>query len=236
MRRRRRYFAWFFLGVLVSVTTAAAFWFGLVPQRWSPLAPLDLDKPDDWFIDFKLAALHGDQKLCQSVLKAPAIDSTPVRDQPYKNGCGWRNAVKVEAAGGASIGVDTLSCEAAAALALWVAHDVQPEAQATFGSSVKGFETMGTYSCRNIVGNPFWRDFRSQHAIANAIDISAVRLADGRSISVLKDWRGDSTEAKFLRSIHRKACKYFRVALGPDFNKAHENHFHFDRGPLSTCK
>lgn len=236
MRRRRRLFSWLLLGILVGITTAAAFWFGLVPQRWSLLAPLSLERPTDWFVDFKLAALHRDPRLCQSVLKEPHITSTPVRDEPFKNGCGWRNAVRVQAAGGAAIGLDKLTCEAAAALALWVEHEVQPEAKAAFGTDVKSLETMGTYSCRNIVGNPFWRDFRSQHATANAVDIAGFRLSDGRYISVLRNWKGNDAEAKFLKSVHRKACKYFRVALGPEFNPAHENHFHFDRGPLSTCR
>jgi len=53
---------------------------------------------------------------------------------------------------------------------------------------------------------------------------------------VLKDWRGQTPEAEFLRLAHAGACNYFRVALGPEFNRAHRDHFHLDRGILSTCK
>lgn len=236
MARPRRMFSWLFLFILLTVATGAAFWLGLVPQRWSPLAPVSLEAPNDWFIDFKLAALHNDNQLCASVLKAPRIVSKPVPDKPYLNGCGWRNAVNVDAAGGASISVQPLTCEAAAALALWVNYEVQPQAQELLGSQVDRIDTMGTYSCRNIVGNAFWKDFRSQHATANAVDIAAIKLTDGRVISILRDWKGTGPEAAFLKSIHQRACKYFRVALGPEFNPAHENHFHFDRGPLRTCR
>ena len=52
-----------------------------------------------------------------------------------------------------SSALEQLTCEAAAALALWVEHEVQPLAVSTFGSRVAGIEDMGTYSCRNMIGN-----------------------------------------------------------------------------------
>jgi hypothetical protein len=105
-----------------------------------------------------------------------------------------------------------------------------------FGQEVVTLGDMGTYDCRNIVGNPFWKGVRSQHAAANAIDISGFTFADGRSISVLRDWKGKGPESQFLREAHRRSCRYFRVALSPDFNAAHANHFHFDRGLMWTCR
>ena len=33
-----------------------------------------------------------------------------------------------------------------------------------------------------------------------------------------------------------RACRYFRVAIGPEFNEAHWNHLHFDRGIFARCK
>jgi hypothetical protein len=35
-------------------------------------------------------------------------------------------------------------------------------------------------------------------------------------------------KALFLRGAHRAACGIFATALGPEANKAHKNHFHFD--------
>ena len=34
--------------------------------------------------------------------------------------------------------------------------------------------------------------------------------------------------AKFLRKIHKDACGIFGTVLGPEANRAHENHFHLD--------
>ena len=51
-----------------------------------------------------------------------------------------------------------------------------------------------------------------------------------------EDWKGTGREATFLRAVHARACRYFRVAIGPDFNEAHWNHFHYDRGIMRTCK
>ncbi len=91
----------------------------------------------------------------------------------------------------------------------------------------------------------------SEHAFANALDIAGFELADGRTISVEKDWprltpdemakpveerraslaaRAVSNEAKFLAAVHAAACARFTTVLGPDANAAHAGHFHFDLG------
>lgn len=236
MRRLFRLLARLLLIGLLLAATSAAFWFGIVPQRFSPLAPIALDAPQQWFIDLKLAALRRDPALCHAVLKTPQIDTTQVDDIPINKGCGLINGVRTSAIAGARLSADRMSCELAAALALWMAHDVQPLAMATFGKPVQGVQHLGTYACRNIVGRAFWKDFRSQHATANAIDIGGFTLEGGRQISVLKHWSGDGVEARFLRDVHARACGYFRVVLGPEFNASHRDHFHFDRGDLKTCR
>jgi hypothetical protein len=236
LRGAFRLFAW----SLILAATFGAFWFGLVPQRFSPFAPISLEATDQWFLDPRLAALRRDPQLCQSVLKAPHIDAMPVPDQAYKDGCGWINAVKFQTAGGTQLGAEPVTCELAAAVTLWIEHEVQPAAITAFGKKVTGIEDMGTYDCRNIIGSNVWKNVKSQHASANAIDIAGFTLEDGRKVSVLKDWpskgKERASEALFLRAIKARSCRYFRVSLGPDFNDAHKNHFHFDRGPMWTCR
>jgi hypothetical protein len=224
------------LALLILGVLLAAFWFGLVPQRYSPFAPISLAEPPSWFVDFRLAALRRDPETCRAVLTAPHINATPIADHVRPDGCGWQNAVRISSVGGAEYGAQQLTCEAAAALALWVEYQLQPLAVATFGQRVTGIDDMGTYSCRNIIGNKRWADMRSQHSLANAIDIGGFRLADGRHISVAKDYKGAGKEAEFLREAHMRACYYFRVAIGPEFNAAHWNHLHLDRGILTRCK
>lgn len=236
MRRRGRVFARLLLLVLLAAVAVAAFWFGLVPQRLSPFSPISLKEPSHWFLDARLATLRRDAPLCNAVLSAPDAIATPIAPRPYKDGCGWENGVRVSKAGGAEVGLDPVTCEVAVAAALWVQHEVQPVAQEIFGQRVTKIRDMGTYDCRNIIGRKVWQDMRSQHATANAWDIAGFTLEDGRYISVLRDWRGSEREARFLHEVHARACRYFRVALSPNFNAAHKDHFHFDRGPLWTCR
>ncbi len=236
MRKRRLPIGRFLLLLIVLAGIGLAFRQGLVPAKYSPLPALDLESPLPLIVDWQLAELRYDAELCSRVLVPPHIEAVATRDNPLRRGCGWTNSVRVSSVGGARLPVDKLSCQAAAALALWMVHEVQPLAMSMFGQRVKSLEHMGTYSCRNIVGNPFWKNKRSEHATANAIDISAFTLENGKRITVLRDWNRRSPEAEFLRLTHAGACNYFRVALGPEFNRAHRDHFHFDRGILSTCR
>jgi hypothetical protein len=234
--RRGRGFAKFLLIVLLIVSGGAAFWFGLVPQRLSPLPPLVLSEPHPWFADFRIAALRRNPGLCAATLVEPQIAARPIDDNPIKNGCGWENAVRLSAVGGATLPMGSLTCEMAAAMALWVEHDIQPLAQRLLGSKVTRIVHMGGYACRNIIGSKALRAFRSQHATANAIDIAGFRLANGRSVRIARDWKGEDAESQFLKEAHRSACRYFRIALSPEFNAAHHDHFHLDRGPFVRCK
>ena len=222
--------------VLVLGGIAFAFRQGLVPSVLNPLPALDLGRASPWLADWRLAAMKYNPDLCRRVLVAPHIDAQPIADSPPRDGCGWTNAVRMSQAGGVRAGFDKLSCEAATALALWLKHDLQDVAQAIMGQRVVAVQSYGTYSCRNIIGAKFWKSRRSEHATANAVDIGGFTLADGRSITVRGQWRGDGPEARFLRAAHASGCRYFRVALGPDYNAEHHDHFHFDRGIGWLCR
>ena len=220
------------VGLLFLIGAAAAVsWMGLLPTALNPLGPLSLDKRDQWFVDAKLAALRYDPGLCRKVLDRRFVDAAPKPDRPLQEGCGWTNSLEFTQISGVKLPVYVLTCEATAALALWIRHEVQPAAISAFGSPVAKIDHFGTYSCRNVAG----REWRSQHASANAIDISGFTLADGRSISVLRQWPGNSSESRFLRRVHDGACRYFRLTLGPDYNAAHADHFHLDRGLFWGC-
>jgi hypothetical protein len=209
---------------------------GLLPAAWSPLPALDLSVSGAWFVDWRIAELKRDRALCSRVLRAPYITALPIPANPVKDGCGWENAVRISNAGGASLSVGTVSCEVAAGIAMWLAHEVQPRAVALLGSRVASVQHLGSYACRNVVGRKLLLPTRSQHATANALDIGGFTLADGRTIRVLRHWPGSGPEARFLREIHARACRYFRVAIGPEYNALHRDHFHYDRGLFSRCK
>lgn len=220
--------------VVVAGGVGLAYRQGLAPGMLLP--PVDLAVANAWFIDWRLAALKHDPEQCRRTLMTPQIVAQAVPDNPLRNGCGWVNGVRVSAAGGVRAAFNPLTCEAAAALAMWLEHDVQPLAREILGQRVASIRSLGGYSCRNIVGNRLLKGWRSEHATANATDIAGFTLADGRHISVRNHWRGHGAEARFLKAVHARACRYFRAVLGPDYNAAHRDHFHLDRGPFSRCK
>jgi hypothetical protein len=235
----RRWVAWLggaLLLLLGAVGIALAFRQGLVPTLLNPLPTIDLAEPAPWLVDWRLAAIKRHPNVCARTLKAPQIEARPIPDVLVKEDCGWSNAVRLTSAGGARAPFDKLTCEMAVALALWLQHEVQPLAMELFGQRVTLVRSYGSYACRNVSGNRLMSRLRSQHAYANAADIRSFMLADGRAIDVRRHWSSDGPEGRFLRQAHARACAYFRVAVGPNYNAAHDDHFHFDRGPFSRCK
>jgi len=219
-----------------ALGTALAFRQGLVMPALNPLPSIDLAQSGQWLIDWRLASIRRYPEVCARTLKAPHIEAQQIPDSPLVDGCGWSNSVRLASAGGVRAAFDKVTCETAVALALWLEQEVQPAALQHFGQPVRSIHSYGSYACRNIIGSKYWGGVRSQHAIANAVDIAGFTLADGRSISVRAHWHDESKMGQFLRAVHRRACPYFRVALGPEYNAAHHDHFHLDRGPLSRCR
>ena len=234
----RRWAAWLYVAlvVLAAAGTGLAFRQGLVPPLLNPLPVIDLAEGRPWLADWRLASIKHYASVCARTLKAPHIDAQQIVDGPMQDGCGWANALRLTSAGGVRASYDKLTCEMAVALALWLEHEVQPLATELLGQRVASVRSLGSYACRNIRGNPFWDHRRSEHATANAADIAGFTLADGRTISVRSHWQGEGAEGRFLRQAHARACPYFRAALGPDYNAAHRDHFHLDRGPFSRCR
>ena len=156
--------------------------------------------------------------------------------------CGLTEPYIVGALAGDSVQLDTvatLDCPMIAALDEWVAKVVQPVAQARFGQGVAQIDTMGSYSCRGMNGQAGAKI--SEHAFGNALDIGGFRLADGRRITVVRDWtRGDEQSQAFLRDVHAGACDSFTTVLGPGSNAFHYNHIHVDlamhEGGRHYCK
>ncbi len=195
-----------------------------------PWTQLDLGLPVGAFTGRKLAALGGEGEKCRVLLRRAGVRFVAL---PARRGgqCGYDDAVRFASGGALTIGYRPAdlgtSCPVAAALALWEWHVVQPAAVRRFGTKVESIEHYGSYSCRRIYGRSegAW----SEHASANAVDIAAFRLADGRRISVAGDWQGDGSKALFLRDVRDGACRLFATTLSPDYNAAHRDHFHLDQ-------
>lgn len=108
----------------------------------------------------------------------------------------------------------------------WTGETVAPAALRYFGSPLAELKVAASYSCRPI--NHVSGGRLSEHGYANAIDIGAFVLADGRSISVKSGWYGSERERAFLRQVHRGACSDFTTVLGPEADAHHRDHFHLD--------
>jgi hypothetical protein len=205
-----------------------------IPDRWNPWAPLVIAEPTNFLTRYKLNRLSQDPALCRSVLSHATMRYTPVSDRETAPGCFFRNVVRVEATS-ARIGEPfALTCRSAVSLAMWEHHVLQPAARAYFGQPVTRLHHFGSYACRNVYAREDAR--RSQHASADALDIAGFVLANGRRISVVNDWLDTGGDARFLHEIHDGACSYFDAVLGPDYNAAHRDHFHFDRGSYRLCR
>jgi hypothetical protein len=127
-----------------------------------------------------------------------------------------------------------MTCPLARAFVHWARESVQPAAAQYLGTRVSRVETFGTYSCRTVDSQPGAR--LSEHGRANAIDVSAFVLADGRRVTVLDGWNGDDERVRrFLRAVHREGCRRFAIGLSPDSDAYHYNHMHFDMGRGPYC-
>jgi len=233
-----RVFRWAVPVLLVAVATAMALVRGgmvTVPDRYDPWAPLDLQAEPNLLTRLKLARLEGDPGQCLTVLGNSPLRFTPAPDRESPAGCALLDTVRVTRSQlGFSSGF-TATCPLAAAWMLFETHALQPAAERHFGQRVARVRHLGTFACRNVYGRAEGR--RSEHATANAIDIADFTLADGTTISLTRDWsREGSKPAAFLRDARDGACRFFAVVLGPDYNRAHHDHFHFDMGGFRTCR
>ena len=196
-----------------------------------PWTELDLAQPIGAFTGRKLAGLREEPEQCHGLLRRAGIRFNALPPRRASDQCGYEDAVRFTGGGALRIGyrpadVGT-SCAVAAGLALWEWHVVQPAALEHLGARVEAIDHFGSYSCRRVYGRSegSW----SEHATANALDIAAFRLADGRRISVVGDWDDEGAKGRFLRDVRDGACRLFATVLSPDYNEAHRDHLHFDQ-------
>lgn len=205
-----------------------------VPPHWNPWAPLNVAEPTNWLTGYRLQRTATDPALCNAALATSTLEHTLVPDNDTGDGCGWQAAVRVADARFSP--AFTLTCSASLSLAMWERHALEPAAQTYFGQPVTRIEHFGSYACRNVRGAGGEGERRSQHASANAFDVAGFRLGNGRRISLVTHWGGEGAEAAFLRDVRDGACRFFKGTLGPDYNAAHRDHFHFDQGPYRICR
>ena len=172
---------------------------------------------------------------CRAELGRERIGFRELEDRRFGGGCSAVGAVQLLEIGTPVTNLGAMTCPLARQFARWVREDVQSEAQSWLGAPVRRIESFGTYACRGVNGRAGAR--LSEHAFANAVDVAAFVLADGRRVTVEQGWRGDDERVRrFLRAIHNAGCRRFAIGLGPDADSYHYNHLHFDMGRGPYCR
>jgi hypothetical protein len=164
---------------------------------------------------------------CRLALTDTIAIAPSIPDIHGDGGCGGEDLVRLEAivlADKRRVSVKPaaiLRCGMASALADWIRTDIAPLA-ASLGSTVSDLDNFDSFECRGrnrVVGARL-----SEHGRANALDVRAFRLADGRSISLT-----DRTVSRELReTVLHSVCARFSTVLGPGSDGYHEDHIHLD--------
>jgi len=222
-----------FLVFLLLIGTAVV---GLryLPPQWDPRVPLDLTQPPNLLTPLKLAWLRQSPQACFAAFSLSGIPLTRLPDRSSDVSCALEDTLLLPQAPRSIPASPMVTCPLAAAWEMFDRNTLQPAARAHLGSEVAAIRHFGTYACRNV--NHASAGRRSQHATANAIDVAAFVLRDGREVSVQQDWGGQGARAAFLHAVHVGACRWFRAVLGPGYNAAHHDHFHLDMGPWHACR
>ncbi len=164
---------------------------------------------------------------CRQALTADVADAPSVASIHGPGGCGGDDLVRLEAI----ILPDkrrvtvrpaaTLRCSMATAIADWVRTDIVPLTR-QLGSEPVALDELDSYDCRNFngaKGAPL-----SEHGLADALDVSGFKLADGREIALTDR----NVPRAFREDVLHSACTRFTTVLGPDSDWHHENHIHLD--------
>lgn len=219
---------------MMILSVACGVGYRYLPSYYNPLAPLELSDPPNWLTQFKLKRLTPArcQTLLQQANEQKLITSQPVADSAGE--CPLTDVVRVRDFGVVKLSSSFLaSCSLALRSALYVGQQAAPLTERLMMSQLTRIEHLGSYACRNIYHRPDAR--RSEHASAQALDISGFILADGRHITVLRGWKQEES-AMWLRALLSASCQYYGNGLGPDYNAAHANHFHLGIRGIGLCR
>jgi hypothetical protein len=126
-----------------------------------------------------------------------------------------------------------LRCPMAEAITTWVREEAAPRAL-DLGSTLKAVDNLTSFECRGRNGVEGAK--LSEHGKANALDIHALRLADGRVLELTDP----KVSRDFREDLRKSACAQFTTVLGPGADGFHEDHIHVDllerRGGYRICE
>jgi len=126
---------------------------------------------------------------CEKILSGVTLEYQPL--PPLKEGiCGAPAPILVKSVGSdPNVAIDppaTMTCALANGLSTWISKTLQPHAKAILGTQVVKLRNATSYSCRNRYGGETTP--LSEHALANALDISEFVFESGEKVTVLASW------------------------------------------------
>jgi hypothetical protein len=186
-------------------------------------APAETEKPAEQ----AAPAAPPPPSACRLALTEEIAIAPSIPDIRGPGDCGGEDLVRLEAIvlpGKHLVSVKPaaiLRCPMASAIADWIRTDMAPLA-ANLGSVISDLDNFDSFECRGrnrMVGGRL-----SEHGRANALDVRALKLANGQSISLT-----DRTVSRSLReSVLHSVCGRFSTVLGPGSDGYHEDHIHLD--------
>ncbi|UYF99909.1 extensin family protein [Halomonas sp. GD1P12] len=208
-----------------------------IPRQWAPWAPLHIDDPITPVTKLKLKRLEGDRQGCLAALDtvpASELDYTPVADYSPTASCPLSNIVRINSSSVRFNRSFVASCPMALAWVMFERHELQPAAVELMSSRVSQVDHVGSFACRNVYGRSTGR--RSEHATAEALDVTGFRFENGQRITLISNWDDEGSVGAFFRAARDGACKSFGNVLGPNYNAAHADHFHMGMRGYGLCR
>ncbi|MGQ3903288.1 extensin-like domain-containing protein [Mixta calida] len=208
-----------------------------LPSHLNPFAPLSVTDPPGWVTRYKLQRIRHDPAACLAVLErareAELVSFT--QPPPMSGACPLAAPIRIQRFADVRLSSSFLaSCPLAVSSTMFVLQADRRARSGPLHSSLRQIEHVGSYACRNIYHRAQGR--RSEHATADAWDVTAFRLANGTRISVGRDWRRPGEASDLLHQWFNDSCAWFGNTLGPDYNAAHATHFHLGMRGYGICR
>lgn len=171
-------------------------------------------------------AMPTEEVACRKQLRRLGVDFRDI--EPIDDGGACRIDHPVEVSGlSGNIGMKpaaTLTCRMALAFAKWTRQELAPSARLRYLSGIRTIHQGSSYSCRNIAGTRT----ASEHSKGNALDVMRIELKNGRDLDVRRPGFFAFRQKSLLNTVRGGGCDHFTTVLGPGYDAAHADHFHFD--------